>query len=152
MRAANLQLPGCAEEWGALQQGDRVTDFHWLVLRTSVNVFCELHNDGALGSDGRIGPYVVDRIDFEAVVERFFFDTDFLFGPELRVAMERGTVLPDVTPQTLKIAARVKPDEADLALVPIEPSASMAQRNEFVVPPGSGYIGPYPMRERSPGC
>src|SRR5262249_5491683 len=66
----------------------RLTDFHWLVLYCSLDVMCDLHNDGALRADGRVGPYIIDRIDLDAIAETFFFGEDFLFGSEFRVATE----------------------------------------------------------------
>lgn len=126
----------------------RLTDFHWLVLYVCLDMFCDLHNDGVLGTDGQVGSYTIDRIDLNGIVERFFFDTDFAFGPEFLVARERSIFpVPDVSPQAVKIAAGVRPDEADLSLTPIAPSDPWAGKNEQSQLPASGYIGPYPMRE-----
>jgi hypothetical protein len=48
----------------------------------------DLHNDDAFGSDGRVGPYTIDQIDLDYLLDIYFFDTDFLFGSELFVAEE----------------------------------------------------------------
>jgi hypothetical protein len=125
----------------------RLTDFHWLVVYTCLEVFCDLHNDGSFGEDGRIGPYIVDKIDLGAIADIFFYDTDFLFGTELLVARERNPDrAPDVTVQAAKIAAGVKPDESDLELVPIgTPNWEPLGKKQV---PNSGYVGPFPMRQR----
>jgi hypothetical protein len=125
----------------------RLTDFHWLIMYRCLEVFCDLHNDGALGQDGQVGPYIIDKIDLGAIADVFFFDTDFLFGAELFVARERNPDrVPDVTVQAAKIAAGVKPDAEDLELVPIEVPDWEPLGDKRV--PKFGYIGPYPMRER----
>jgi len=128
----------------------RFTDYHWLVLYASLEMFTDLHNDEAFGSDGRVGPYTIDAINFDDIVSAFFFDTDFLFGPELLVASEKKLdVLPGVTPQAVKIAAGIKPSAEDLEFTPTDqqPDTETASR-EATTYPTAGYIGPYPMRER----
>jgi hypothetical protein len=128
----------------------RITDYHWLVLHESLEMFSDLHNDGAFGKkrDGRVGPYTIDQIDLDHVLDIYFFDTDFLFGSELFVAEEDMRSPPAVTPQARKIAAGIKPSGEDLEITPIEPGNSQTGPAELTYP-ASGYIGPYPMRERS---
>ncbi len=130
----------------------RITDYHWLILYVALNVFTDLHNDDDLGRHGRVGPYTIDEIDFDYILDVFFFDTDFLFGPELLV--EHPTkleVVPGVTPQARKIAAGIKPDPDDLELTAIESNRSEMKKlpRQPGTYPTSGYVGPYPMRERN---
>lgn len=128
----------------------RITDYHWLVLHESLLTFCELHNDGALAAD--VGPYVVDKIDFEFIIERFFFDMDFLFGADFLIADERRAhPMVDVSPQARRIAAGLKPAVGDLDILPIADDASTTEpATQPLRPyPNAGYIGPYPMREPS---
>ncbi len=33
-----------------------ITDYHWLVVHECLEMFCGLHNDDALGDDGKVGP------------------------------------------------------------------------------------------------
>jgi hypothetical protein len=64
----------------------QLTDYHWLVVYRCLEAFCDLHNDeAATDPTGRadVGPYSIGSIDFGAIVDRFFWDTDFLIGPEL---------------------------------------------------------------------
>jgi len=129
-----------------------LTDYHWLVLYSCLRLFCDLHNDNATGAEGWIGPYEIERIDFDAIVDRFFFDTDFLMGGTLLAAEEVAPGQLLVTRQAWKIAAGLKPDAEDLRLKPVErvrESEENLQASHRV--PSSGYVGSYPLREREQG-
>lgn len=58
-----------------------ITDYHFLILYVALAEFCELFNDDMLGkiSFGGIQP---SQLDFEQLVDIYFFDTDFLFDQE----------------------------------------------------------------------
>ena len=126
-----------------------ISDYHWLVLHECLEVFCDLHNDGALDDNGQVGPYIIDTIDFEAIVGRFFWDIDFQMGPVLLEAEERAPGRVQPTRQAWKIAAGLRPDSEDLQIAAISRSA------EEIWPfdpderpmPESGYVGPYPLLE-----
>lgn len=129
-----------------------LTDYHWLVLYTCLRLFCDLHNDDATGAEDRIGPYEIERIDFDAIVDRFFFDSDFLMGATLLAAEEAAPGQLLVTPQAWKIAAGVRPEPEDLRLTPVE----RVRESEDARPvdhrvPASGYVGCYPLRQREQG-
>ena len=126
-----------------------IGDYHWLVLHGCLEVFCDLHNDDALDDDGQVGPYIIDTIDFEAIVSSFFWDIDFQMGPVLLEAEERAPGRVQPTRQAWKIAAGLRPDSEDLQIAAISRSA------EEIWPfdpderpmPESGYVGPYPLLE-----
>ena len=126
-----------------------ISDYHWLVLHECLEVFCDLHNDGALDDDGHVGPYIIETIDFEAIVSSFFWDIDFQMGPVLLEAEERAPGRVQPTRQAWKIAAGLRPDSEDLQIAAISRSA------EEIWPfdpderpmPESGYVGPYPLLE-----
>jgi hypothetical protein len=64
----------------------QLTDYHGLMIYRCLETFCDLHNDeAATDPSGRaeVGPYSIGSIDLNAIVDRFFWDTDFLMGPEL---------------------------------------------------------------------
>ncbi len=96
-----------------------ITDYHWLVVHACLEIFCELHNDAALGYDGQVGPYIIDQIDAEAIVSRFFWDTDFRMGSVLLEAEERAPGRVQATRQAWKIAAGLRADAEDLQIVPV---------------------------------
>ena len=130
------------------QRWYRLTDYHWLVLYSCLQAYCDLHNDEATGTGGKVGPYEIERIDFNAVVDRFFFDTDFLMGPLLLQAEEQAPGQLHSTREAWKIAAGLKPEAKDLRLTPVSRDAAleMATGTQPAVPRG-GYVGPYPLRE-----
>lgn len=130
----------------------RLTDYHWLVLYVCLQTYCDLHNDGATATGDKVGPYEIERIDFDALVGQFFFDTDFLMGPALLEAEEQAPGQFGHTRQAWRIAAGLKPEPKDLRLVriipdPPDPSSSSPERPI----PSGGYIGPYPLREPDDG-
>lgn len=52
------------------------TDYHWLLLYECLKLYCELFNDlpgGAINEK-----YGIESIDFNGVVDYFFWDSDFL--------------------------------------------------------------------------
>jgi hypothetical protein len=122
-----------------------LTDYHWLVFYACLQVYCDLHNDGATGD--QVGRYEIEHIDFDAIVERFFFDTDSLMGATLLAAEEAAPGQLRVTRQAWKIAAGLRPEAEDLRL-----RRSGDARGESVRRvPAVGYVGPYPLRERGEG-
>jgi uncharacterized DUF497 family protein len=127
-----------------------LTDYHWLVLYACLQLYGDLHNDGVTGD--QVGPYEIERIDVDAIVDRFFFDTDFLLGTTLLSAEEAAPGYLGVTRQASKIAARLRPEAKDLRMRAVvstgenEGSGASARRV-----PASGYVGPYPLREREAG-
>ncbi len=60
----------------------RLTDLHWLVLYETLKNFCATHNDllDDFDQDTRpVGDYTIGEVDGEALVNIYFWDTDFLF-------------------------------------------------------------------------
>ncbi len=83
-------------------------------------------------------------------VERFF-DTDFLVGPMLLHAEEKAPGQLQITKEAWRIAAGLKPTARDLRMVRVSPRELARLRSEPPsAVPASGYIGPYPLREREP--
>lgn len=125
-----------------------LTDYHWLVMYACLHLYCDLHNDGATGAGDRVGPYEIEAIDFDALVDRFFFDTDFLMGPMLLAAEEASPGQLLVTRQAWKIAASLRLEAADLRFkVVASPGEREARPEGRSRVPASGYVGPYPLRE-----
>jgi hypothetical protein len=57
------------------------TDHHWLLLYEVLQNFCVIHNDLAPAAPKGwrpIGEFKLSEIDFEALVDIYFWDTDFL--------------------------------------------------------------------------
>ena len=122
-----------------------LTDYHWLVLYSCLQLYCDLHNDGATGD--QVGPYEIEHIDFDALVDRFFFDTDFLLGATLLSAEEAAPGHLRVTRQAWKIAARLGPEANDLRMTAAGHSGeNQGSRESVRRVPASGYVGPYPLQ------
>jgi hypothetical protein len=121
----------------------QLTDYHWLVLHDCLEAFCDLHNDSARDSRSgthRVGPYAIGRIDFEAILDRFFWDTDFLAGPELlELTPEQRREQLGYSDETFGIAAGLAPHPDELRLTP------------WTAEPGwEAEPDPYPPRGRVP--
>ena len=139
----------------------RVTDYHWLVAYRCLEMYCDLHNDDATGTDDKVGPYEIEQIDFEAIVSHFFFDTDFISGSALLSAEERAPGQLGITKEAWQIAAGLKPNASDLSIVRVSPEEIVELRYEPppVVPgadtarpshPRRPVAGPSPPRGRGP--
>ena len=125
-----------------------LTDYHWLVLYVCLQLYGDLHNDGAAGD--QVGRYEIEHIDVDAIVERFFFDTDFLMGATLLAAEEAAPGQLRVTRQAWKIAAGLRPEAKDLRLTVVGrvgPSEDDREPGRCV--PAFGYVGSYPLREHA---
>jgi hypothetical protein len=127
---------------------EMLTDYHWLVLYACLRLYCDLHNDGATGD--QVGRYEIEHIDFDAIVERFFFDTDFMMGATLLAAEEAAPGQLRVTRQAWKIAAGLRPEAKDLRLTVVRRSGEDGCDSVRCVPV-FGYGGPYPLWERGEG-
>jgi hypothetical protein len=100
----------------------QLTDYHWLLLYDCLRVYCDIHNDNLQeASQGvlPVGPYQVGPIDFDLVVDLYFWDTDFLLdstslaglGPEGRESM-------GVSDEVFGIAHRLSPHPEELKIIP----------------------------------
>lgn len=81
----------------------RPTDYHWLLLYEVLQNYCVIHNDLAPAAPTGwrpVGEFKLREIDFDALVDLYFWDTEFLLAP----------------------AQGCSTDAADLVLTPIEPS------------------------------
>jgi hypothetical protein len=98
----------------------QLTDYHWLLLYDCLRVYCEIHNDYAQEVPSKtlpLGPYQIGRIDFDAVVDQYFWDTDFLLeGPTLAGLGPEGRKSMGVADETFGIAQGLPPHPDELML------------------------------------
>lgn len=67
----------------------------------------------------RVGPYSIGQIDFDALVDRFFWDTDFLAGPELlEFGPEQRREQLGFSDEAFGIAAGLAPHPDELKITP----------------------------------
>ena len=68
-----------------------LNDYHYLLIYDTLQLYSELHNDMVRTSGfkneknaaAKLGPYHIEKIDFERLEALYFYDTDFLFDPEV---------------------------------------------------------------------
>jgi hypothetical protein len=73
-----------------------LNDYHYLLLYDTLLNFCEIHNDmvkEASGKDekkkvSKVGAFYIEKIDFDYLIDIYFYDTDFLFDAD--TVMELG--------------------------------------------------------------
>ncbi len=101
----------------------RITDYHWLLLYACLKTYCEVHNDYAEEAASKVlavGPYEIGEIDFPALVDNYFWDTDFLLdastgaglGPERRQQMDVGS-------EAFGISQKLVPHSDELKFDPV---------------------------------
>ncbi len=63
-----------------------LSEYHWILLYESLQVFCDVHNDYARQKPNgmlQVGPYRVGQIDFNNLLDLYFEDLDILTEPEV---------------------------------------------------------------------
>ena len=98
----------------------QLTDYHWLLLYDGLRVYCALHNDAAREAPTTtlpVGPYQIGPIDFDAVVDQYFWDTDFLLeSPTLTELRPEGRQSLGVADEVFGIAQGLPPHPEELSL------------------------------------
>jgi hypothetical protein len=108
-----------SQDDGTLYQ---LTDYHWLLLYESLRVYAEIENDHARisGMPIRCGPYRIGRLDFEEIVDYYFWDTDFMI-PALATMPEDARRQMGVSPETWGLACGLTPHPDELEIEPLGP-------------------------------
>ena len=90
----------------------RPTDFHWLVLYECLKNYCLWHND-RLSQSGEpfllIGGYRFGSLDFESIMERYFWDQDFMAD-----LGETGSVGCPLQEETINLSMGLSPHPSKL--------------------------------------
>ncbi len=63
----------------------RITDYHWLLLYDCLKIYSAIHNDDAAEAEEKVfpvGPYAIGEIEFNALVDLYFWDVDFLLDAD----------------------------------------------------------------------
>jgi hypothetical protein len=100
----------------------QLTDYHWLLLYDCLRVYCAIHNDDAKEAPTTtlpVGRYQIGPIDFNAVVDQYFWDTDFLLeGPILAGLGPDGRQSMGVADDVFGIAQGLPPHADEMTLTP----------------------------------
>lgn len=68
-----------------------LNDYHYLLIYDVLSLFADIHNDmvaeSKTGKDKKeaafVDPFYIEYIDFNEIIELYFYDIDFLFGPDV---------------------------------------------------------------------
>jgi hypothetical protein len=122
-----------------------LTDYHWLLIYSCLHAFCDIHNDlRANTQDGmlEVGPYRIGEIDFDEIVEKFFWDTDFLAGDTLlNLTVEQREQMA-FSAEAFSIAAALPPHPEELEIRRCDGDLEWDQVEDPC--PASGTISIYP--------
>jgi len=98
----------------------QLTDYHWLLLYDCLRVYCVIHNDYTGEAPTKtlpVGSCEIGPIDFDAVVDQYFWDTDFLLdGPTLAGLGPAGRQSMGVGDEVFGIAQGLPPHADELTL------------------------------------
>jgi hypothetical protein len=111
------------------------TDYHFLILYEVLENWISFHNDvvDEEGADDVGEAISLGRIDFDWIVEHYFWDEDFLMGPDERNRMTREMKeMMGFSEESFGVVNRLKPhpDELELKLAPEELSEQV--ENHYV--------------------
>jgi hypothetical protein len=119
-----------------------LTDYHWLVLHDVLLSFCVEHSD-APEDYPKVGPYRLGPLDFDTMVDVFFWDLDFLI-PEILEVTAAKREQAGVSQEAWGIAAGLKPHPDELRLTPCESPSPCLPRPG----PRAGCLSRYPPLRR----
>ena len=133
-----------------------LNDYHYLLIYDTLQLYSGLHNDMVRISKSKnekkaaamIGPYHIEKIDFDRLETLYFYDTDFLFDPEVMLNLgeeeRKGMAF---NPETFAITQGLAPHPEELALKEVTDEP-------YEVPEISQYFGPnsrcYPDEDINP--
>ena len=116
----------------------QLTDYHWLLLYDCLRVYCDIHNDDVQEVSQcvlPVGPYQVGPIDFDLVVDLYFWDTDFLLDPTSLAALgPDGRESMGVSDEVFGIAHRLSPHPEELKIIPWEGPGLEAEDEQALGP------------------
>jgi hypothetical protein len=95
-----------------------LTDYHWLVVHDALLSLCVGHNNTP-AEFPRVGPYRIGALDFNQIVDKYFWDVDFLI-PEIVDLTSKQRESAGISPEAWAIAAHLKPHRDELRLIPSE--------------------------------
>jgi hypothetical protein len=120
----------------------RITDYHWLLLYDCLGTFSDIHNDCVEESAEKVfpvGQYEIGEIAFDDILDRYFWDTDFLTeASTVEVLGPGGRQVMDLSQEAFGIAQGLVPhfDELKFEALPepewgSEPSAEGSKGHRF---------------------
>lgn len=129
-----------------------ITDYHWLFLFDCLRHYCGIHNDLVREEHGPIsvGPYQIGQIDFDDLLDQYFWDLDFLLDAEDVVAIGmQGRRMLGMNQETFGLVLGMQPHPAELKIVQAE--GSEVGETDPLLPEGS-VIPAFPYDPDDPGA
>jgi hypothetical protein len=126
-----------------------LNDYHYLLLFETLECYVVIHNDAvaiSLTKKARreasfVDPFYIEYIDFEDVVDHFFFDIDFLTPAEVMLNMP-PEVKQSFNPEAIAISQGMMPHPEELVLKPDqieEPDLYKISASEYFGPASKVY-------------
>lgn len=121
-----------------------LNDYHYLLIYDTLQLYSELHNDmvrtarskNEKNAAAKIGPYHIEKIDFDWIEALYFYDTDFLFDPEIMLNLgEEERKGMSFNPETFAITQGLAPHPEELVLKEVTDET-------YEVPEISQHFGP----------
>ena len=114
----------------------RLSEYHWLLIYECLKNYCAVHQDLASQEEDHcltITEYRLREIDFQGMVDLYFWDTDFLFlsdqDPSERLSEHFSCIR---TPNTADLTADLQPHPMHLQFVPVhDPMWSLPEPHEY---------------------
>ncbi len=100
-----------------------LNDYHYLLLYDVLDFLAEVHNDRvAMARNKRdrkeasfVDPFFIEQIDFDEIVELYFFDIDFLTSPEVMLNLP-SWFKETYNPEAFALSQGLLPHPEELAL------------------------------------
>jgi hypothetical protein len=98
------------------------TDYHWLLLYEMFEFYCEMTEGMPTGP--LYNQYGITDINFDALIDFFFWDTDFLDRNIPNLPLEKREAM-DISPETFGLTAGLPPHPEELQLKPCDDEMTM---------------------------
>jgi hypothetical protein len=127
-----------------------LNDYHNLLLYDTLQLYAELHNDLVRSSGSKdekaaasaVGPYHIEKIDFERLESIYFQEADFLFDPEVMLSMgEEERKKMAFKPETFSLTQGLAPHPEELILKKIAEKYEIPETSSYFNPASGVYPG-----------
>lgn len=114
------------------------TDRHFQLLDRVISAHCDLYNDGLWDPKLRYKRKRIQTLDFECILEFFFWDIDYDFSPEVAIRLMKlkrrsipGDTLRTLSDSALAASAGLPVDGIDLILEEIDSSSDLLDESSM---------------------
>jgi hypothetical protein len=117
-----------------------LNDYHYLLIYDVLHYFSSIHHQevkSAKGGKARreasaVGPFRIEKIDFDAIVDLYFWDTDFLLPSEEMIELGiEGRQFMEMSPEAFSISQGLQPHPEELALHVWDDTTQEISKSEY---------------------